>query len=248
MFAKVLPRTKAERLRLLPGSLENGAVRLAMPAASVGGDAFLFEPAPGRSLRELLVFGRSLPSPDRVASLPGTVAALGTGPPHPGGPSSTETVAASAAVLERLAPEAAGGIERVVEAVSDASVRPSVAPLVHGDMYEAQVFVDDDYSLGLIDLDDMGPGDPAVDAANFCAHLLVLALAVPAAADRLVAYRRLVRDAFLRRLDVPPADLAWREAMAALLLASGPFRVLDPRWPVEVVRRIRLAVRLLDQP
>ncbi|HEX5949189.1 MAG TPA: hypothetical protein VFZ45_06460, partial [Actinomycetota bacterium] len=88
---------------------------------------------------------------------------------------------------------------------------------------------------------------PAMDAANFCAHLLVLARAVPAAAGRLAAYRELVREAFLLRLGIPSTELAWREALAALLLASGPFRVLDPRWPAEVTRRIQLAVRLLDQ-
>jgi hypothetical protein len=62
-----------------------------------------------------------------------------------------------------------------------------------------------------------------------------------------VAYRGLVRRAFLDRLGVSPADLAWRETLAMLLLAAGPFRVLDPRWPAEVGRRVRLAVRLLDQ-
>jgi hypothetical protein len=249
-FGKVLPRSKAERARRAAGSGIEGseALRLSMPVGSLGEDAFVFEPARGRSLRDLLVAGGPLPSPRRVAALPEAVAGAGTRFPEIVRPSPTESADAVAAVLRRLVPDSARQVDRVVEAVTEGAARPApVAPAVHGDLYEAQVFVDRDYSLGLIDLDDLGPGDPAADAANFCAHLLVLALSVPAAAGRLAAYRGLVREAFLQRLGIPPADLAWREALAALLLASGPFRVLDPRWPAEVGRRVLLAVRLLDQ-
>ena len=249
-FGKVLPRSKAERARHAAGRLgrDRAGLHLAVPTGSLGRDAFVFEPAPGRSLRELLVGGGPLPSPDRVASLPAAVATVAAEAPEGSRPSPEEGTRAAAAVLERLVPGEAGEVGRVVEAVFEGAARPApMASAVHGDLYEAQVFVDGDFSLGLIDLDDLGPGDPAVDAANFSAHLLVLALAVPAVADRLVAYRRLVREAFLRRLGISSSELAWREAMATLLLASGPFRVLDPRWPTEVVRRIRLAVRLLDQ-
>ncbi|MGH2656364.1 MAG: phosphotransferase family protein [Actinomycetota bacterium] len=250
-FGKVLPRSKAERARLAAGSVLEGseALRLSMPAGSLGEDAFVFEPARGRSLRDLLVAGGPLPSPERVALLPEKVAEqVGPRLPEVARPSPTEAAGSAAAVLGRLVPSWAAEVDRVVEAVAAGESRAArAAPAVHGDLYEAQVFVDEDFSLGLIDLDDLGPGDPATDAANFCAHLLVLALSVPAAADRLAAYRGLVREAFLRRLGIPSADLAWREALAALLLASGPFRVLDPRWPAEVGRRVQLAVRLLEQ-
>lgn len=249
-FGKVLPSSKAERARRTVGTVVEGpeTLRLSMPAGVLGHHAFVFEPARGRSLRDLLVAGGALPSPRRVAALPEAVAAAGTGFPEVARPSPTESAHASAAVLRRLVPDSAGEVDRVVEAVAEGAARPApVAPAVHGDLYEAQVFVDGDYTLGLIDLDDLGPGDPAMDAANLCAHLLVLALAVPPAAGRLAAYRELVREAFLLSLGIPSSDLAWREALAALLLASGPFRVLDHRWPAEVGRRIRLAVRLLDQ-
>jgi Phosphotransferase enzyme family len=249
-FGKVLPSSKADRARRAAGAVVDGpeTLRLSMPVGSLGDDVFVFEPARGRSLRELLVAGGALPSPGRVAGLPEAVAGAGRRLPELGRPSPIQSAEASAAVLRRLVPDSAGDVDRVVEAVSEGAARPApVAPAVHGDLYEAQVFVDRDYSLGLIDLDDLGPGDPAMDAANFCAHLLVLALAVPAAAGRLAAYRALVREAFLLRLGISASELAWREALATLLLASGPFRVLDPRWPGEVTRRIRLAVRLLDQ-
>lgn len=249
-FGKILPSSKAERARGTVGPMVEGpeSLRLSMPAGSLGNDAFVFEPARGRSLRELLVAGAALPDPRRVAALPEAVDGAAARFPGFVRSSPTESAEASALVLRHLAPDSAVELDRVVEAVAEGAARPAPhAQAVHGDLYEAQVFVDHDYSLGLIDLDDLGPGDPAMDAANFCAHLLVLALAVPAAAGRLAAYRELVREAFLLRLGIPSTELAWREALAALLLASGPFRVLDPRWPAEVTRRIQLAVRLLDQ-
>ena len=120
----------------------------------------------------------------------------------------------------------------------------SADAVVHGDLYDDQVFVDDRFRLALVDLDDVGLGDPLLDAANACAHLLALAAARPAQAKRLLAYRTLVRDEFLRALDAAPADLAWREGLCVLLLATGPLRVLSPTWRRESAALTDVAVRL----
>jgi streptomycin 6-kinase len=249
-FGKILPRSKAERARAATASIAGGGgVRLSLPAAALGAQLHLFHPAEGRSLRDLLVAGGSLPRPDRVAAIQDGLAeaVVGSTIPDVGRPDAAEAATSTATLMERLVPAAAVDAWRVVDVAMSAkgTEEPQVRP-IHGDLYEAQVFVAPDFSLGLIDLDDLGPGDPAMDAANFCAHLIALALSVPAAAPRLLAYRELVRDAFLTRLGIGPAALAWREAVAILLLATGPFRVLDPRWPHEVGRRVRLAVRLLE--
>jgi aminoglycoside phosphotransferase (APT) family kinase protein len=149
--------------------------------------------------------------------------------------------------VARVIPEAAAAADRLVDLVSE-GVRRDIVPsrTIHGDLYEAQVFVDRRYSLGLIDLDDVGPGDPAMDAGNLLAHLVALALARPQASRRILAYRRLVRRAFLDRLGIPPADLAWREALEMFQLATGPLRTLNVRWPHEVRRRVDLALRLSE--
>jgi len=155
--------------------------------------------------------------------------------------------AATADLVSRLVPDAGQAAHRIVDVVATGAAAEDLPPRpVHGDLYEAQVFGAPDYSLGLIDLDDAGPGDPAMDAANFCAHLIALVLAVPRARKTLMAYRSLVRQAFLARLDVSPRELAWREALCMFALATGPFRVLDPNWPAEVQRRTDLALRLAD--
>jgi hypothetical protein len=252
-FGKVLPHDKADRLAGAAPSLVRAGRRvpLALPAGRVGQEMLMFPELAGRSLRDLLLRGGSLPAPARVAALPVALASAvrETGAPVTAErPSPIDVVIPTADVVGRLAPEAEAEARRVVDAVREGIAVQDVArSVVHGDLYEAQVFVGDRFTLGLIDLDDLGLGDPALDAANFCAHLLALAMAAPAAADRLVAYRRLVRPAFARALGLPVSALAWREALCMLLLAPGPFRVLDPAWPAEVGRRAGVAVRLLEE-
>jgi hypothetical protein len=247
LYGKVLRRSKHGRWTKI-GAARQRRIRVAMPLGGADASSLLFAPLEGRSLRDLLLSGGSLPSPERVARLVDDVPrALTT----PGGERDRlkplRNATAIADLIARLSPAARPSIARLLGVVAegvDADDLPSRT--IHGDLYEAQVFVGPDYSLGLIDLDDAGPGDPAMDAANFSAHLVALALAVPRVRKRLMAYRALVREAFLDRLDVPSWALAWREALSMTALATGPFRVLSPRWPDEVRRRADLAIRLVE--
>jgi hypothetical protein len=253
-FGKVLPGDKARRIEWAAPGLNVAARRipLALPAGRLGEDGFVFPALAGRSLRDLLVRGGSLPAPSRVAGLPLSLAAAMDDAGVDGlaeRPGPAELAASGANLVSHLVPGFSDAAGRIREAAVTAAERDPGRPgVVHGDLYEAQIFVGDGYRLGLIDLDDLGRGDAVLDAANFCAHLLALALAVPSSANRLMAYRRLVRPAFARALDVPLSALAWREAVCMLLLAAGPFRVLDPAWPAEVGRRVAMAVRLLEDP
>ena len=79
---------------------------------------------------------------------------------------------------------------------------PTRAALVHRDFHDGQVLVDESYAVGLIDFDLMAAGDPAVDVANFIAHLELReqqggAAATPVVAAFLDGYRpsRAVRQA-----------------------------------------------------
>ena len=102
-------------------------------------------------------------------------------------------------------------------------------------------------TFGLIDLDDLGPGDPLLDAANFSAHLLLLGTSGPASTHAtILRYRDELRAAVCRRFDTGPADLAWREAYCLLRLAAGPFRVLHPDWPRRMAARLSLATEALS--
>lgn len=259
LFAKVLPPARADAALRAADQLRgagNAPLRLALPVARTGPGALLVRPLEGRSLRDLLLAGTRLPSPERVARLPDDLAGLA--PPDPSstplpvagrGRPRLDTAERVGELIVRLLPALAAPVGHVLDAVGRGVEGDEIPErLVHGDLYEAQVFVGRDFTLGLIDLDDLGLGDAALDAANFCAHLLALALSADAAAERLLAYRVLLRQAFLDRLDIAPLSLAWREAFAMLLLATGPFRVLHPNWPAEVARRVELAEKLLRQP
>jgi aminoglycoside phosphotransferase (APT) family kinase protein len=211
-------------------------------------------------LRDLLLEGAALPQPERLARLPEELADLTTPAfsrleARAGAVGDTRRrvdpgmAQRSAEVLGRLVPALAGTARRIADAVSEqAEGDPADERVVHGDLYESQVFVAPDQRLGLLDLDDLGPGDPALDAANFCAHLTVLAATGRPVARRVLSYRESLRAAFLERLGVGRRSLAWREAYTMLLLASGPFRVLQPDWPGRVAARLGLAERLLDDP
>jgi aminoglycoside phosphotransferase (APT) family kinase protein len=248
LFGKVLRSAKMKQWGRVSAlrPRRRASVRLATPVGSPGDGSLLLEPLEGRSLRDILVSGGSLPSPDRVAKLLDDLPRVLD---DHGGDRDVERPLRTAAVtrdlVARVIPEATAAADRLVDLVSEGVRRDDVpARTIHGDLYEAQVFVGGGYSLGLIDLDDAGPGDPAMDAGNLLAHLVALALAFPSAGRRLLAYRTVLRRAFLDRLGIAPADLAWREALEMLQLALGPLRTLKPHWPHEVNRRVDLALRL----
>jgi hypothetical protein len=208
----------------------------------------------GTSLRELMVAGGTLPTPERVAALTDELhrRCVSVQAPWSGEDRSARrhvdaaTALGAAQLVARLLPEFGCMAGRVAEAVIGCAEEDDAHDerIVHGDLYEGQVLVDGE-TLGLLDLDDLGPGDPLLDAANCSAHLLVLGTSGPPAAGTILRYREELRAAFCRRLDADPAVLGWREAYCLLRLASGPFRVLHPDWPQRMADRLTLAGRAL---
>jgi len=265
LFGKVMAPRRARRLLVLADRLglrhlapdTDPGLRLALPTGCLAPGALLLPNLPGRPLRQLLLGGGPLPGPEAVAALPDRLhrhcsAAVSAAPPRAAPGSSADTsgrrrvdpagALAAAHLVARLLPGEACAAGRLAEAVvawSEADDTPDDR-IVHGDLYENQVLLDGD-TFGLIDLDDLGPGDPLLDAANFSAHLLLLATSGIPAAGVIHRYRDDLRAAFARRLDADPAALAWREAYCLLRLASGPFRVLHPDWPRRMAGRLALA-------
>jgi Phosphotransferase enzyme family len=260
LFGKVVTPGRGRRLLALADALRPTGLRLALPVGRVAPGALVLPNLLGTSLRELLLAGGPLPPPERVValseelhrrSLP-ALAAAGVGWDGERAANRRQvdpaTALCAAQMVARLLPSegcAAGRVAEAVIAWAEES-EPPEQRIVHGDLYENQLFVDGD-SLGLIDLDDVGPGDPLLDAANFSAHLLVLGASGPPAAAVILRYREELRATFLRRLDADPAALRWREAYCLLRLAAGPFRVLHPDWPRRMADRLTLAARALRQ-
>jgi hypothetical protein len=264
VLAKVFSPARGRRLLALAAALTDGpeadrsGLRLGLPTGRVAPGALVLPLLGGTSLRDLLLAGSSLPPPERLAALPGDLhrrclPALG-GPALPAEPGNRPagrrrfcpiTALSAARLAARLLPDESCAAARLAEAVvgwSEAS-EPADDWIVHGDLYENQILFDGD-TVGLIDLDDLGPGDPLLDAANFSAHLLLLGTAHPA--PTILRYRDELRAAVCRRFDRDRADLAWREAYCLLRLAAGPFRVLHPDWPRRMSARLALATEALS--
>lgn len=104
--------------------------------------------------------------------------------------------------------------------------------IVHGDLHESQVIVRDGEVVGLLDIDDVGPGDPVDDMATLLAHLEYRAMTSTTRRAEIAAYRDGVRRAFLTRVDVRALD---RRIAAVLVgLATGPFRIQQHGWQAAV--------------
>jgi hypothetical protein len=247
------------------GDATEPMLRFALPAGRIGPGALILPSLAGRALRDLLLAAGPLPSPDHVAAVPGqlhrrclpALAQAGltrTVPVASDGDRATLrrrfdpcTALAAAQLVARLVPGEGCTAGRLAEAVIGwaEESEPPDEWIVHGDLYENQILVDGE-AFGLIDLDDLGPGDPLLDAANFSAHLLLLGASGPPAAAVILGYREELRAAFRRRFDADPADLAWREAYCLLRLVAGPFRVLHPDWPRRMAQRLTLATEALS--
>lgn len=194
--------------------------------------------APGRPLKSLRAAPDYLDWMAPAAGLLQRLHAIGAeNGPHPSGP---EPSAANHAARPLRVLDEAGAAQAAADAI--ARLRPALAPqvrrlaagvaagiaaappgrtLVHGDFYDDQIMVS---AAGpwLLDLDELGLGRPLGDAANFAAHLALAGLDEARAA---------FLDAFARRRNFRPRDLAAFEAGALLRLAGGPFRHLRADWP-----------------
>jgi len=193
---------------------------------------------PGSTLRAELLAGRpALRVEDVVATLDALPACLAAGPlRRTWGQKAWHYAEIVAATAPGLASRA-----RAVAAEVD-HVDPEGPPVpAHGDFYEAQLMVSGGRVTGLLDIDTAGRGERLDDAACLLAHLDVLAQLHPGLRHPGPA----LRARFERDLD--RAALARRIAAVVLSLATGPYRVRDPRWLTATGERLALAESWLDQ-
>ncbi len=82
---------------------------------------------------------------------------------------------------------------------------PPAATPIHRDFYYSQVLVQDRGRLTLIDFDLMALGDPALDVANFAAHLVFLGMEKLGDAQALVPAGRLFLESYVRCREPEPS-------------------------------------------
>lgn len=244
LFLKVVSPTRAEALHQIHRRL---APRLPVPD-SLGwteNGVVVLPALPGKTLRDALRSNHDpAPPPEAIVALLDSLPAeLGDGPVRRDLLSLAQH---HATVIAQTLPEAGGHLDSLLEQLrpgDGVDQHPVVA--VHGDLYESQLLVENGRVTGLLDIDTAGAGFRADDLANMCAHLSVVALDMdrPTLVKRygaaLLAYGERSHD---------PADLRRRIAAAVLGLATGPFRVLEARWPENTLRRLDLASAWLTNP
>lgn len=125
----------------------------------------------------------------------------------------------AATAVDQL-PQAEQRIDRLTSALEGILASAPVGPTVptHGDLYEANIFVDDG-RLSLIDLDSAGPGFREDDLACLLAHLAVLPALSPQHYHQVPAALEDWWTAFARTVD--PAALAARVSAVLLSLVAG---------------------------
>lgn len=136
-----------------------------------------------------------------------------------------------AQMLRKVAPRLRGRLDELIDWLQESAV-PAADTTVHGDLHEAQLVVDGGRIVGVLDIDDAGPGAPIDDRANVIARLVFRSTLDQRVRTELDHYAETLRTASLDRFGGPQLDV--HIAAALVGLATGPFRMQGPTWREDV--------------
>ena len=127
--------------------------------------------------------------------------------------------------------ESAYKVNLIAEALNPfvESWRPS--HMAHNDFYDDQLLLMENGRIALVDLEDIGPGDPMLDVGNFLAHLRWSSQS--SNQDRAAncrAYHEEMRRAALERFRWDARSLALREAVCLFRICTNIIRHPKPDW------------------
>jgi aminoglycoside phosphotransferase len=224
-----------------------GDAGLPVPSVLRSGPGWIaMEALGGTTLRERLKSGTPLlPAPDRYRAMLKALSAVHLDDAAPVR-SRLEDAPHHAAMLATVLPDAGGRLAEIIGRLSAAPERRAVGT-VHGDLHEAQLVVDDDGVTGLLDIDDVGCGDPLDDVATLVGHLRFRATS--SADPRVDDYALRVRDSLSHEFH--DADVDRHIAAVLVGLATGPFRIQQARWEdttLQVLDLIEHHLTLADAP
>ena len=210
------------------------------PAVTASDDALgvlVLEPLVGPTLRELIKSGDDgLVEPvefDRLADR--FARARLDGPPLP---SRLVDGALHGRMLGTVVPGLRSRLDELIDRFEKAVV-PAADATIHGDLHEAQLVVRDGAIVGVLDIDDAGPGAAVDDRANLIARLLFRSTLDRSGRPDIARYADRIRSASATRFD--PARLDLHTSAALVGLATGPFRMQGPTWRDEVAALVERA-------
>lgn len=109
------------------------------------------------------------------------------------------------------------------------SWRPS--GMAHNDFYDDQLLLMQNGRIALVDLEDIGPGDPMLDVGNFLAHLRWSSRSSNQdRADNCKAFHEVFRRAALERFGWDARSLALREAVCLFRICTNIIRHPKHDW------------------
>ena len=191
---------------------------------------------PGKPLRKALESGRRLlPTAAHLKALLDELPEVGdaaevTGPEY--------RAAFHARLLKAVTPDLSDRIDALLAGLSADHEEADVP--VHGDFHSSQLLARGTSLVGLIDVDTAGVGKRSNDVATLLGHISAVGLST-------AARRSIDRygSNLIREFDPSIDPTALRRKVAAVIigLATGPFRVNQPRWRAQTERRIALAER-----
>ncbi|HVF20346.1 MAG TPA: aminoglycoside phosphotransferase family protein [Mycobacteriales bacterium] len=205
----------------------------------------VLEELPGEGL--VAALGRGVPLPTS-ADLLGLLSQLGAVPCDGQPPLRTARgeAQALAGLIRAVLPFEADRVDALLARIGDDPPDDPPLQTIHGDLYDAQLLVDDDGRItGVLDLDRSGPGHVVDDLARMLAHLDALAVFRPELADRATAYRDALWPDLAAATD--ERELARRTAAVLVALATGPFSALQDKWAQAVRRYLDGAAFWLDR-
>lgn len=156
---------------------------------------------------------------------------------------SRESARQAAPLLRAVLPSDAERIDRFVDALGQDPDAPLIT--IHGDFHEVQLLVDRDVITGLLDLDDVGPGQRLDDLAMMAGRFWSFAPFERRGRERIAQYALDLLGTFADFAD--PEELNVRVACVLLARATSPFRSQTLNWPRDTRRAIELAERWLDR-
>ena len=119
------------------------------------------------------------------------------------------------------------------------SWRPTA--IAHNDFYDDQMIVQPDGRVALVDLEEVGPGDPMLDIGNMLAHLRWAdRFGTKRPADPSGAYCHQLREAALERFDWNERALALREAVCIFRVCTNTVRHPKPDWRAKTTAGLHL--------
>ncbi len=112
--------------------------------------------------------------------------------------------------------------------------------MAHNDFYDDQLLVGPDGRLALVDLEDIGPGDPLLDVGNFLAHLRWSARFSSRSSGHCSRFHAELRDAALDRFRWQERELSQREALCMFRICTNAIRHPKADWKDRLDAGLRL--------